>query len=125
MMISVRLAPKLGRRHGFKLIFPGKVCLSGQSFTPSNVAVLDEAEGIEDGHLAPERFAVAACHGEIFALDVEADNWPLVIEDRRDHGTDAFATPCAGDDKVMPPLPPSLGIVLGVEFGRGQDDTLS
>jgi hypothetical protein len=34
----VRPAPKLGRRHGFKLIFPGKMRLSGQSFTPSNVA---------------------------------------------------------------------------------------
>ena len=38
MTISVRPAPKLGRRHGFKLIFPGKMRLSVQSFTPSNVA---------------------------------------------------------------------------------------
>ena len=77
------------------------------------LAILDEAEGIEDRHLAPERFPVAACHGEILALDVEADNRPLVIEDRRDHGADALAAPCAGDDEVMT-TPPSLRIVLDV-----------
>jgi hypothetical protein len=34
----VRPASKLGRRHGFKLIFPGKMPLSGQSFTLSKAA---------------------------------------------------------------------------------------
>jgi hypothetical protein len=37
-MISVRPAPKLGHKRGFKLIYPGKMRLSGQSFNPSNVA---------------------------------------------------------------------------------------
>lgn len=59
------------------------------------LSILDEAEGVEDGHLAPELFAVPPRDGEIFALDVQDDDRPLVIEDCRDHGADALAAACA------------------------------
>ena len=89
------------------------------------LSVFDEGEGVEDGNLAPELFAVAARDGEILALDIQDHDRPLVIEDRRDHGADALAAACAGDNEVMPAAP-SLRIVLDVaqEFalvqGEGQ-----
>ena len=77
------------------------------------LAVLDETEGVEDSHLTSELFPVPSRDREILALDVQDHDWPLVIEDRRNHGADALAAACAGDDEVMPAAP-SLRIVLDV-----------
>ncbi|MEF9604887.1 hypothetical protein O4J55_22205, partial [Paracoccus sp. PXZ] len=77
------------------------------------LAVLDETEGVQNGDLAPELFPLPPRDREILALDVEDDDRPLVIEDRRDNSADALAAACAGDDEVMTAAP-SLRIVLNV-----------
>lgn len=71
---------------------------------------LDDAEGIENHDLAAERLPKAARYGEVFTLDVEDRDRPVMVDDGGNDDRHAFPGARACDGDVMAGTPSGLRV---------------